>query len=66
MFDIVLTAIALVLVMEGMTPFVSPSFMRNLMIKMSKYSDNTLRIGGFILMVSGVILMYYVHSGMFD
>lgn len=64
--DIVLTAVALVLVMEGLTPFLSPRFMRELMLKMVKYSDRALRIGGFILMVSGAILMYAVHSGFFD
>lgn len=66
MFDIALTAIALVLVMEGITPFLSPKFMRQIMIRMVSYSDKGLRIGGLVLMLTGAILMYFVHSGIFD
>lgn len=66
MLSMVLTAVALVLVMEGLTPFLSPSYMRRLMVKIAGYSDKVLRIGGFVLMLTGVILMYFVHAGAFD
>lgn len=64
--DIVLTAVSLVLVIEGITPFLSPNYMRQLMLKIAGYSDKILRIGGFVLMLVGVILMFFVHSGAFD
>lgn len=66
MLDIILSSIALVLVMEGVTPFLSPRYMRRLMIRIASYSDKVLRIGGLALMLAGVILMYFVHSGAFD
>ena len=65
MWEILLTAIALVLIIEGMTPFLSPKNCRKMMEAMAKCSDRTLRIMGFVAMLIGVILMYLVHSGIF-
>ena len=63
MWEIILTAIALVLIIEGFTPFISPKHYRKMMEAMTKCSDKALRIMGLIAMVIGVIIMYLVHSG---
>jgi len=63
MWEIILTAIALVLIIEGFTPFISPKSYRKMMEAMSKCSDRALRIIGFIAMLIGVIVMYLIHSG---
>ena len=66
MWEYVLTAIALILVMEGILPFLSPQQMRRMLIRIVQQNDRTLRIVGFVTMVSGAILMYLVQSGIFD
>lgn len=53
-------ALAIVLVIEGILPFLSPSSMRKYMAQMSQMDDQTLRITGFISMVIGVGLLYLV------
>lgn len=66
MLDYVLTAIALLLVMEGIIPFLSPGYFRRFMIRLVQQTDKQLRGMGFILMIAGVGLMYFVHAGIFD
>ncbi|MDN5848453.1 MAG: DUF2065 domain-containing protein [Nitrococcus sp.] len=56
-----LTAVALVLVIEGIIPFLSPSFLRRMMLQIVEQTDATLRITGFVTMLAGVILLYVVH-----
>jgi uncharacterized protein len=66
MWPYILTAIALVLVFEGLMPFLSPYHWRSAMIRMARLNDRVLRTFGFIAMVIGAVLMYCVHSGIFD
>ena len=58
------TAIALLLVLEGILPFLSPTTYRNLMRKLGRLSDVTLRAGGLCSMLVGVLIMYLLHSGL--
>lgn len=66
MLDYLLTAIALLLVMEGVMPFLSPGHARSFMLRIAQQTDKQLRIMGLLLMVVGAALMYFVHSGIFD
>jgi len=54
-------ALALLLVIEGITPFISPKGMREYLLMMANMSDRTLRIGGLICMILGVLLLYLVR-----
>ncbi len=63
MWQTILTAIALVLIIEGIMPFISPHHCRKMMVAMTRCSDRALRIMGLIAMLVGVVLMYLVHSG---
>ena len=54
-------ALSLVLIIEGIMPFLSPQGMRNLMESMSRMDDRSLRISGLVSMVIGVILLYIVN-----
>ncbi|MBL1259219.1 MAG: DUF2065 domain-containing protein [Thiotrichaceae bacterium] len=54
-------ALALLLVIEGILPFISPKGLRESLLKMACLSDRTLRIGGLVCMVSGVLLLYLVR-----
>jgi uncharacterized protein YjeT (DUF2065 family) len=53
-----LAAVALMLVIEGVLPFLSPSLMRGVLLQMIQMDDRALRITGLISMISGVILLY--------
>jgi len=56
-----LAAIALVLVIEGIIPFISPGTMRRAVLKMAEMNDQSLRFAGLTSMVIGVILLYIVR-----
>jgi uncharacterized protein YjeT (DUF2065 family) len=57
-----LSALALVMVIEGILPFLSPRAMRSYMLQMSQMDDRSLRITGLVAMIAGVILLYIVKS----
>ncbi len=63
MLEIFLTAIALVLVLEGILPFAVPAFWRNLLLRMAERDERTIRKTGLITLVVGVVLMCLVHAG---
>ncbi|WP_367607352.1 DUF2065 domain-containing protein [Legionella sp. W05-934-2] len=56
-----LSAIALVFVIEGMLPFISPSKWRSNMLRLSLLNQDTIRKAGLISMVFGVVLLTIVH-----
>ena len=56
-----LAALALVLVIEGMVPFLNPQSLRRLLETVSQLDDRTLRITGFISMLCGVVILYIVR-----
>lgn len=58
----ILTAVALVLVIEGMVPFVGPRKYRQIVAQMSQLSDNNLRTVGLVVMIAGLALLFIVRS----
>jgi uncharacterized protein len=54
-------AMALMLVLEGVWPFLSPTSMRRMLLIMAQQGDRSLRISGLISMVIGVVLLYIVN-----
>ncbi len=58
----VLTAIALVLVIEGMLPFISPSRYRRMVAEVTRLGDNTIRNIGLVLMIIGLVLLFIVRG----
>ncbi len=58
MWDDLVRAIALVLVIEGMLPFLSPDGWRQAMIQAGRLSDKILRSVGFVSMLIGVLILY--------
>ena len=53
-----LDAVALLLVLEGIMPFLSPASVRRLLARVNEMGDNTLRGAGLASMVAGVVLLY--------
>jgi uncharacterized protein YjeT (DUF2065 family) len=54
-------AMALLLVLEGIWPFLSPESMRQVLIVIAQQDNRSLRISGLISMVCGVLLLYFVN-----
>lgn len=57
MWSIVITAIGLLCVFEGILPFLSPDFWRRMMQHMFIQSDRALRIIGLMSMLIGLSLV---------
>jgi uncharacterized protein YjeT (DUF2065 family) len=61
MWNDLLVALALVLIIEGMMPFLSPARMRETLRLLCQFDDSSLRLLGFLSMLSGVLMLYWVH-----
>jgi uncharacterized protein len=61
MWHDLLVALALLLVIEGVLPFMSPAGLRRAMLLMSQMDDRALRITGLISMSVGLLLLYWVR-----
>jgi hypothetical protein len=61
MWQDLLTAIALLLVVEGVLPFLNPAGLRRSLLMISQLDDSTLRFIGLSAMLLGCILLYVVR-----
>lgn len=58
MWHSLLAAFALLLIIEGILPFINPEGMRKAMLLISQMSDHQLRFAGLTSMLIGVVLLY--------
>ena len=56
-----LAALALLLVIEGVIPFVNPQALRRMLATMNQLDDRSLRIAGLVSMILGIVLLYIVR-----
>ena len=56
-----LTAVALVLVIEGILPFLSPRMLRKALFSIVQNNDRSLRLTGMGSMAAGLLLLYLVR-----
>ena len=56
-----ISALALVLVLEGIMPFVAPERWRLLLQRLAQYDLRQIRIFGLAMMLFGVVILYVVH-----
>ena len=56
-----LAALALVLVIEGIVPFLNPQSLRKMLVTVAQLDDRTLRITGLVSMLCGVAMLYIVR-----
>jgi len=54
-------AVALMLIIEGIVPFMSPASLRKTYQRMLEMNDRSIRITGLISMIAGAILLTYVR-----
>ncbi len=62
MWQDLLTAGALVLVIEGILPFVNPQGYRRAILSMAELDDRMLRIGGLLSMLLGTALVFLIRN----
>jgi uncharacterized protein YjeT (DUF2065 family) len=54
-------ALALVLVLEGVLPFLNPAAVRRMLEAVSQVDDRSMRISGLVSMMAGLVLLYMVR-----
>ncbi|MBV1950593.1 MAG: DUF2065 domain-containing protein [Cycloclasticus sp.] len=55
------SAIALVFIIEGLLPFISPASLRKTYKRIADMPDQVVRITGFMSMILGVLLLTFVR-----
>ncbi|MBX9963201.1 MAG: DUF2065 domain-containing protein [Burkholderiales bacterium] len=60
--EILLTAVALMLVLEGLLPFLFPGVWREAFRKLTELSDGQLRFIGLTAMLAGLLLLALVRG----
>lgn len=55
-------ALALLLILEGVFPFLSPEMVRKALTAIHRMSDSQLRFLGLTSMLTGVVLLYIIKS----
>ena len=60
MLDYWLLGLAMMLIVEGLLPFVSPQLWRETFAKLLLLSDHHLRFVGITVMLSGLLLLYWI------
>jgi uncharacterized protein len=59
MSDTLLAALALMLVLEGVLPFISPGAWRRVFERATRLSDGQIRFIGLSSMLAGLIALYF-------
>jgi uncharacterized protein len=54
-------ALALVMVLEGVLPFLNPAAVRRMLEAVSRVDDHSMRISGLVSMMAGLGLLYMVR-----
>ena len=59
MGDLLLGALALMLVIEGLLPFISPASWRAAFERATKFSDGQIRFFGLVSIIAGLLLLAF-------
>ena len=60
MWENFLNAVALMLILEGMLPFLSPQTWREAFRKLTEINDNQIRFIGLTSMLAGLLVLFIV------
>lgn len=63
MSDTLMTAFALMLVLEGLMPFLGPQAWRSTFRRLIEFSDGQLRFIGLSSMLIGLLLLAFLRGG---
>ena len=56
-------ALALVLVIEGLLPAITPDGYRKAMLSMTQMDSRSIRITGLVSMIAGALFLYILKNG---
>ena len=56
-----LTAFALLLIIEGLLPMIAPQAWQKAMQELSRHNPKAIRIGGIISMLAGAVLLQFLN-----
>lgn len=56
-----LTAIALVLIIEGLMPSIAPASWQRYLAEIAKMSPRTIRAAGIVAMIAGALLLQFLN-----
>lgn len=59
MWDELLAAFGLMLVLEGILPFLNPNVLRRSLLRMAELEDRALRFAGLASMLLGLLVLYF-------
>jgi uncharacterized protein YjeT (DUF2065 family) len=62
MVNLLLTAFALMLIIEGVLPFLLPALWRDTFRRLTEMTDGQIRFVGLTSMLAGVLLLFLVRS----
>ena len=57
-----LAALAILLVLEGLLPFLNPAATRRVMAQLSQMGERELRVAGLVSVIAGLLLLFFVRS----
>jgi len=57
-----LAALAILMVLEGLLPFLNPGGARRVFAQLANLGEGHLRIGGLVSMVAGLVLLFIVRK----
>ena len=58
-----LAALALVMVIEGLLPAITPKGYRKAMLSMAQMDSRSIRITGLVSMIAGALFLYFIKNG---
>ena len=57
-----LAGVAVLLVLEGLLPFLNPTATRRVFAQLSQMAERELRVAGLVSMIAGLVLLFFVRS----
>lgn len=61
MLQDLLTAVALLLIIEGLLPVLAPRFWQEALQQLAQAQPRTIRTGGIFAMLAGALLLNFLH-----
>jgi uncharacterized protein YjeT (DUF2065 family) len=58
-----LTALALMLILEGLLPFIAPNLWRDTFRRITQMNDGQIRFIGLSSMIVGLLILWWVNLG---
>jgi uncharacterized protein YjeT (DUF2065 family) len=61
MLNDLMTAFALMLIIEGLLPMIAPQAWQRAMQELSRNNPKVIRVGGIVSMLAGAFLLQFLH-----